>query len=192
MGLKPYYRNRAILKLTSHPLVTVGQKRLLKLAIHLYKTNFDKLGRYFDFGTYHNAGAQWEHPTTKQIVCGTSGCAIGELPYLEENVWIFSDNAPILKDLYLRSHIDPVEFREENEIIPSIVEYSSLTWFKIKRKEYAHLFLPVRQNILAYGGKELGAGATPQEVADNIIIFLCVQLNLRYLLLDLKPYEHES
>lgn len=116
----------------------MNKQRLLKLAEHLES---GELGHdIFDFNNYH-----------EEKNCKTSGCAIGECPYVFPEDWIF-DILPTLRDYsYLT------------------VERASQKFFDLTRDEYYFIFTPSGPyNPEGY----LPKNATKEEVAAHIRKFV--------------------
>lgn len=130
--------------------------RLARLTWHL---RFGKLGhKVFDFRTYNsditsNEGSYGPYGG----ICGTNGCQIGELPIVWPERFEFDCFGVSVKNA-------------------SMVEMVDLTknFFGIYENgiEYSHLFLPIHQNTIDYGGKTLNTNATQYEVADNNEAFI--------------------
>ncbi len=123
------------------------RERLLKLAKHLES---GKLGhKNFDF-TVINAGM------TQPNLCGTNGCACGELPIVFPKTFEFYQEGEVnLKDGSLGDW-----------------EMDVRKFFDIQDDELNHLFIPNCQDTKRYCGNALGNKATPKEVAKNIREFV--------------------
>jgi len=124
---------------------TIRFDRLRDLEAHLREGTL--LHDEFDFSTV-NGNASFK--------CGTSGCAIGELPFFAEK-WgediKFGDY-----DIQVGRH--------------SSVSAVCDRLFGISRNEVQHLFMPDSQDTAAYGGRKLDNKATRYDVADNIAAFI--------------------
>lgn len=137
----------------------MNAERLIKLADHLES---GKLGHAeFDFGIINSGpdGTDAIDPT----VCGTLGCAMGELPILFPDVFMFISKygASVVcrrNNSSGRWHQDVCEF------------------FDIDGNEQNHLFYPHGQDCLYYGGIPLNGGATAEQVASNIRAFVAKKI----------------
>lgn len=121
---------------------TIRFDHLQKIAQHLQT---GKLGhKEFDFRTYNSAETK---------TCGTAGCAIGECPIVFSE-WHFSETGePCLKK------------------DPNQKPYTSgREFFGLNVKQFDHLFCPFMQKP-EFGGIELNADATKEQVAGNILAF---------------------
>lgn len=117
-------------------------ERLIKLADHLLN---GKLGHeVFDFGRYNDV---------LEPKCGTAGCAIGECPIVWPIDWHF--------DYMGTPHYLTYEF----------ASIGAQQFFDISHSQYEHLFEPRLQSPEKYGGDLLGASATKEQVANNILEF---------------------
>jgi len=129
-------------------------KRLEKLATHLES---GKLGhRKFDFNVINVDKDNPEEPTYN--VCGTNGCAMGELPILHPKSWMF-DNVKGVERVH---PVVPWHAQIEN-------------WYGIDDPEANHLFCPEDQNTKQYGGANLSKTASRKSVASNIRAFLKIK-----------------
>jgi len=129
-----------------------GAERLLKLVEHLES---GKLGQdEFDFTTYHGLKIDPETET----ICGTRGCAIGELPHVFPQDWV-----------YPNAYTGPYWFNAPEEVLMETRNTSThgQIFFDLTREEYQHLFLPFHQV-----GDQLEGDATALEVAQGIRKFL--------------------
>lgn len=142
-------------KKTIKPSRKVGLRRLAKLARHLKSEN---LGHYkFDISCY-SAGS---------LYCGSSGCALGECPFVFPKSWrfiLFQDpicsRAPVLKS-------------EKKNISSDLLTFCSAnTFFVLSDAEVRHLFFAFEQDTETYGGCNLTYKATPADVAYNIEQFI--------------------
>ncbi len=125
-------------------------ERLLKLADHLESKN--RHHKRFNFSIL--TSGKWIGET----YCGTSGCAMGELPI-----------------------VFPFHFKFENRYIPTVV-YIPSPWnfitigvarfFGINSCQVKHLFYPNSQLTDAFGGARLGEHASAKQVAKNIRAFV--------------------
>ncbi len=125
------------------------KERLLKLADHLES---GKLGhRFFRFrnlnqGPFDSNG------------CGTSGCALGEMPFVDPENWNFNVDftipAPALR-----------------ESIGGVLD-DAAKYFDITMSACSHLFYPHAQDTEIFGGKHLSSHAKKEEVAANIRAFV--------------------
>jgi hypothetical protein len=112
--------------------LSIYDRRLLKLADHLIS---GKLGhKVFDFALFNggfNSGVDWSKPN----ICGTNGCAIGELPVVWPKIfkWQFTDQP---------------------------TGTNIVKWFDINKEEHDYLFFPTdRKNSLPKNAtKEAVAG----------------------------------
>jgi hypothetical protein len=120
---------------------------LQQLADHLEKGELI----HKDFSIlWFNKLPQKEH---KYPNCGTVGCAMGEMPALDDR-FTFDTSG----DLYFLNH---------HVYVSAISKY-----FNISVEEAWHLFFPRLQNTFLYGGKDLESDATKEDVIFNIREFL--------------------
>lgn len=126
----------------------MNKERLLQLAEHLEK---GQLGhKYFSFSVWNSD--DWEDGADTK--CGTTGCAIGECPFIWPDDWKFdTDGEPVLTGKIG-------------------VHDSVLDWFNLSVPEARHLFIPDAQSEILYGGRNLTGDATKYEVAANIRAFI--------------------
>lgn len=127
---------------------------LRKLADHLLngKLGHDK----FDFGNY-NAGWPEKQPYQDIIqrnICGTAGCAMGEMPVLFPKHFAFDGNGVVLKHDYSKWD-----------------EAAGMKFFNITSEQYNHLFMPEDQMEHLGRTQNLTVKATKEDVAENIIAF---------------------
>ena len=131
----------------------MNKERLLKLAEHLEK---GQLGHeIFSFTTFNSDDWQDRADINRGITgCGTSGCAIGECPFVWPEEWSFDllEGMPVL-----RKCSGPMD--------------SACKWFGLTDNEACHLFLPGCYRM-QYGGNPLGGRATKDQVAANIRAFV--------------------
>jgi hypothetical protein len=115
---------------------------LRELALHLVS---NKRGhKKFDFSTINN----------DINICGSAGCALGELPILYPNDWIFKNEVVyLIKDSNYSSFSDASKF------------------FNIYESLSMHLFCPMCQDTELYGGQYLNRHGTAKEVSDNILAY---------------------
>ncbi len=135
---------------------TINNVSLLQLADHLEKGEL--LHEKFDIDAFNKAidGILFEKLGVAN--CGTSGCALGEMPLLDKR-WIFSRCSS--------SSGTYVYFESNSNFRSACQEYWGLT-----QKECIHLFVSDNQSIELYGGKVLTSRATKKQVAKNIRIFV--------------------
>ena len=125
----------------------MNKERLLKLADHL---EHGKLGhKVFSF-LHFNARKDGDGHRVNR--CGYMGCAIGECPIVWPDDWEFKPE-PLLQ-----GYTWPGK--------------SGIAWFDITADEFNHLFIPYAQHPILYGGTELGADATKEQVTANIRAFV--------------------
>jgi hypothetical protein len=126
-------------------------KLLLQLADHLEN---GKLGHQrFHFGFYNGGPTDDRYADTPELKnCGTSGCAIGECPFIFPG-WFFN------------VHFEP-RYEKYASTVLSATGFFDLDWL-----QYLHLFINNSHRIEAYGGKLLNAQASRIEVAGNIRTF---------------------
>lgn len=139
----------------NQPTITPrGRQRLEALERHLRE---GRLGhRVFDFAVA-NAFERVSRPGR----CGTSGCALGEMPILAPDRWVFNARAwPVLRRL------------DTGHVSVAGLVASAVTDFRITADATRHLFFPHAQDCASFGGQPLGEDATRYEVADNIRAFL--------------------
>lgn len=120
---------------------------LTELADHLEKG--ECIHEYFDISDF-NLG---ELNQKKILNCGTSGCAIGEMPLLDKQ-WTFFQNGQLL---FGGTQVGP----------STIADY-----FEIEFRGAYHLFYPLSQDVNKYGGTTLDYDATKAEVIHNIREFV--------------------
>jgi len=130
--------------------------RLLKLAAHL-ENGRPGGHRYFDFSIIHQNHGSPRH-------CGTSGCAIGEMPVVWPRLFVFSGPGEYDE---VRSKKNPIIDGFGRESYRTAVNFFGLTY-----EEAEHLFSPNRQDVRQYGGRLLTGGAKPESVARNIRAFV--------------------
>lgn len=128
-------------------------QRLLRLADHLEKGKLGHEKFYFGFYNSGNPAPGASRPDDPRLMrCGTTGCGIGECPFVFPE-WYFNEQCqPVLT-----GHIHP--------------EPSALSWFELHICEYEHLFIHERQRTLRYGGIPLKKEASKEDLAANIRIF---------------------
>jgi len=128
-------------------------KRLEKLAKHL---EVGKLGHeIFDLNVVNTL------PLRPPYNCGTSGCAMGELPIVFPKSWEFHGHQIRL-------------------IIPKVLMHRGLgyeicRWFGISYRERLHLFYANKQDPKLFGGSRLECSATREMVAANMRDFLRIK-----------------
>ena len=131
----------------------LGLARLKKLADHL---DHGDLGhKKFDFGNYNATEYDLKPEPYK---CGTSGCAIGECPFVFPKAWKFGASSIPTTE----------EFKDDTFCASN----SARAFFRIDSDECDHLFYPNCQDTIRYGGQILSYEATRQEVAANIYAFI--------------------
>lgn len=101
--------------------MSIGDERLIQLADHLEKGRMGH--REFDF-THINLG----FPYGQRHTCGTSGCAIGEMPIVWPDVWEFVDAG--IPTVNMKGQITS-NWRDNVE-----------AWFGIDRAQCNLLFMP--------------------------------------------------
>ena len=131
----------------------MNAERLLFLADHL---EHGTLGhKQFDFGVINIGGGLYE--------CGTAGCAMGELPIVFPDHFMFGEDdgasVPIRKDKHPGDWVDGVRL-----------------FFSIDGIEMNHLFYSFLQEPDIYGGYPLHRDATKEQVALNMRIFVAKKL----------------
>jgi hypothetical protein len=134
----------------SHPRqLTID--RLTKIAEHLERGQLGHEEFYFG---HWNADEQYNQ--LEENGCGYCGCAIGEAPFVFPDEWHFKDGVPVLREA-------PHD---------CFAAWSGMRFFDLPRAAFEHLFLPLEQEPMVYGGKILFADATREEVAANIREFI--------------------
>ena len=141
---------------------------LRQLAEHLLN---GKLGHQrFDFTTFNNV---YDFVNGETNVCGTNGCAAGEMPFVWPDKFKFYKNVVV----YIN---EPIGFEYTGSPFDVVMHF-----FEIDERMSCHLFNPstwnedieeweeneVYQNPYEYGGEILGEDATKEQVAANIIAF---------------------
>lgn len=108
-------------------------ERLKKLSDHLRN---GQLGHdEFDINTY-NSSSPSARPQMRKIGCGSSGCAIGELPIIFPNEWEFRKSTwKEFFDVRLKN-----SFWERNGMYATQIEAEE--WFDIGEKKYTRMFMP--------------------------------------------------
>lgn len=138
------------------PTHSLADKRLKKLADHLMSGRRGHM--FFSIDHYNKAGyrgmetVKYHGKTIHH--CGTTGCAVGELPFLFYPYFYFN------KTFGVRT-------KDCNHTFTCVSEFFDLT-----KEEYEHLFLKGRQKTNIYGGLEYHEFTRPEEVAQNIQDFL--------------------
>lgn len=127
----------------NQPNITLSQ-----LADHLEKGEL--LHKQFDFSDYNSKTPEIGHTFPH---CGTSGCAIGELPALDSR---------------FKFHIDGFMSFNGRAMSPSIVA----DYFELSEEAASHLFYPDEQQPEVFGGDYLKSNATIDDVIGNIRAFL--------------------
>lgn len=127
----------------NQPNITLSQ-----LADHLEKGEL--VHDVFDFRAFNGLPLKQD---SKHFNCGTSGCAMGEMPALDSR---FSFN-----------HLGNLCFCEHKVVSKTIADY-----FRIEDLAAIHLFFPYQQEPEKYGGKRLKYEATKKEVIANIRAFI--------------------
>lgn len=155
----------------------IYKKRLLKLATHLEKGKL--IHEKFNFAEFNVSTDEvkkrvWDeyyelsyeerkktaYPDSyiidvKPYSCGTSGCALGEMPAVDKKNWNFNKTAmPHLKG----THLGAFE--------------SAADYFGLPEGATDHLFAPYSQRKKDFGGRRLGKDAKPAQVAANIRAFI--------------------
>lgn len=125
----------------------MNKQRLQELAQHLLRGNLGHTE--FNFLSYHT-----------ETQCGTTGCALGEMPYLRPDGWKMIDELPVLVSI---KNLDHREL---------LVESCAMEWFDISIDEVNHLFYAHLQDPEYYGGYYLNGKATAKDVAENILMFI--------------------
>jgi len=144
----------------SEPKIRTG--RLRKLAKHLRSKHC--VHNKFDFGTV--ARGQMDKDGN---YCGSAGCAMGEFPAVWPNEWRWMS----LYAFITRVNIFHKSQRDDNSK-PYIDSHIIADFFSITVREVEHLFFPMAQNMIQFGGKKLGDKTTAIDVADNIDAFIKV------------------
>jgi len=135
-------------QINKKPMKELHLKRLEKLANHLLH---GKLGhKIFNFAWFNLCDSSDQY---KKNGCGTAGCALGECPIIFKG-WVFG----VGKDPIFKGHFNP--------------DGSARAFFNITQQEANHLFHPILQNPLLYGGGNLNRYATKEQVASNMLIFI--------------------
>jgi hypothetical protein len=162
-------------------LATAGIANLRELAENL-RTRQHAHDR-FDFA-YYNIGYDAEEGR----LCGTAGCAVGDLPLLRPDAFEFHPNAPAMITLRTDLLARAQDWEAEHSIgFEGNTVLSVMWWFRISREMFTHLFIPLEQHddfdteytfesqldifhrqAARFGGKPLGESATAGQVADNI------------------------
>lgn len=123
----------------------IGRERLQKLEDHLREGKL--FHKEFDITLWND---------TTSAMCGTSGCAIGELPELFPDKWGWRhDGMPFLKSSRFNT-----------------VGINGSKFFNLEPDEFDHLFVSHSQDVNSFGGEMLRRNATPLDVANNIHEFL--------------------
>jgi len=97
--------------------------------------------------------------------CGSSGCAVGELPAVWPKEWSWKQNNCYRDDMFGVVHKSQNEIEDTDSSV--IADFFSITIRQVQ-----HLFYPYLQDIKRFGGWELGSGATAWQVAANIDAFI--------------------
>jgi len=140
----------------SEQKIRVG--RLRKLAKHLRGNH--RVHKKFDFDRLAHGEIN-----KKGNYCGSIGCAMGEFPVVWSSEWRW-DNS--MSDFLTRFRV-----LHKSQDANECTNYDIMAnFFSITYKQIKHLFVPDSQNIINFGGKKLGTGATAEQVADNIIAFI--------------------
>jgi len=126
--------------------------RLRRLAKHLRGTH--RAHKKFSFSILSKG--KWK----KGKFCGSAGCAIGELPALWPKEWTWELYGPYSNAVVHKSQLT---YGTEYGII---ARFFSITVIQVE-----HLFVPNKQ-IEIFGEQKLDRDATPEQVADNIDIFI--------------------
>lgn len=131
-------------------------ERLEQLAKHIVS---NKRGHaIFDFSCFNEK--QIEHGTdiVDGNICQTNGCAIGEMPILWPNEFMFLDG-----------YIVPIEFN--TDMSPDYEDTKILTsdFLGVTEEEWEYLFVPADFKMKAKG---LESNATPEEVSEHILKFV--------------------
>jgi hypothetical protein len=92
--------------------------------------------------------------------CGTNGCAIGELPVIFPDDFVYDTDGDVIVT-------NPKEGVYQSSVWEEIDNF-----FGITSNMSNHLFVPEAQDRYKYGGNELDKEATKEEVADNIAAFI--------------------
>lgn len=128
----------------------MNKERLLKLADHL--ENGELAHKVFDYSTYNSTPGEYLDIN----VCGTAGCAIGELPAVWPGVFVWYGST-ILK---IGNHY-------------SSTGGSARSWFDLNNHEYEFLFIPSElQSMESMAINPLGKTATKEQVAQHIRRFV--------------------
>lgn len=151
----------------------IQYKKLQKLADHLRR---GKLGHLkFDFSCINSDDPQMELKEGKVTVrpCGTSGCAMGELPILFPKDWEYPEPEVLGIDSDGYVEVDlPAEPEPLFETHGNGLEESVAEFFGISLGAANHLFYPHHQDTEQFGGVELDGKATKLQVAKNIEAFI--------------------
>ena len=137
-------------------------KKLKMLLQHL--ETGEMLHKNFDFSAY-NKNVKGE--VNGIANCGTSGCALGEMPILDSDFTFNRGRALYFKNNYVYFITDN-NLKEHAEL---------LKYFNLNKDEFNHLFYPIKQNVELYGGQLLKSSATKSEVINNIKEFLKIKQN---------------
>jgi hypothetical protein len=135
-------------------LVTTGIANLEELVDNLRTRKYAK--RHFNFAAFNM------HPQADNNHCGTSGCAIGEMPLLRPDAFHFhSQIPPERRAAYSLVHFDPELrpdlFAQAEDWLEAAtgnrrVRYanrpalSAMYWFQITQAMFDHLFIPLEQH----------------------------------------------
>lgn len=137
------------------PTITAtGRERLAALERHLRTGTLGHVR--FNFGVYNGGPID---PATR---CGTLGCALGEMPFVDPARWSFDEE-------YLHPVMDGDADADPKA---AAVRYFGLGGDGLAAVH--HLFFPDSQTPKNFGGRRLDRSATRFDVADNIAAFLAL------------------
>lgn len=163
-------------------LATAGIANLRELAENLRTRK--AAHKEFNFSLYNSIGGQREDG------CGTSGCAIGDLPLLRPDAFVFDPNDPqaiiLRRDLLSRARLWAKPLENSQWLGTTVL--SGMWWFRISEEMYDHLFVPLEYRAdydddydfeenthlfqsERFGGTPAGRDATAEQVAANIEAF---------------------
>jgi hypothetical protein len=179
----------------SDKLATTGVANLKELAENLRSRKHAH--EVFDFSTYNSSYTRFgEEPISTEKPCGTSGCAIGDMPLLRPDSFVFEmtsygSASPVLRGDLATQAMAWGQTVETHYLIKSSItpQLSGMYWFQLTNAMYTHLFMPENQcdgwhsqmtheervavkNTKAYGGTYFGDDATANDVASNIEAFI--------------------
>lgn len=135
----------------------MNKERLLQLADHLEKGHLGH--KVFDFRTI-NTNRNERTISERLSTCGTSGCAVGELPIVWPDRFKFDPVGIVDRETYNNNF------------------YAAEKWFEITGKESEFLFVPVGYADIDEDDEDyvdgylLSPEATKEQVAERIRMFV--------------------